>query len=405
MGRKILVTATTFPRWKDDTEPGFVFYLSNLLSKKGHKVTALVPHHFNAKRYELMGNIKVYRFPYFYPYKLQKLCYDGGILENMKKSIFAKIQAPFLFLAELINMKKIIQKEKIDLIHAHWILPQGVLAALFKKIFNMPYIITVHAGDIFPIKSPFFRYLSKMALQNCDYCTANSSYTKNAVLNIVQIDKIKVIPMGVDLGLFSKNKKNNALRKKFKIKGKLILSVGRLAEKKGIKYLIKAMPDVLKKFPDAKLMIVGDGPEKENITRLISELRVSKNVILAGKIRNRELPAYYATADVFAGPSIITKKGDTEGLGVVFLEALASGTCVIGSNVGGIPDIIKNRKNGLLVPQKNSIELGNAIIEVLTNKTLRDQMIENGNRHIKKNFSWNNVAEKFDNLIEKIGQF
>ena len=133
MGRKILVTATTFPRWKDDTEPGFVFYLSNLLSKKGHKVTALVPHHFNAKRYELMGNIKVYRFPYFYPYKLQKLCYDGGILENMKKSIFAKIQAPFLFLAELINMKKIIQKEKIDLIHAHWILPQGVLAALFKK--------------------------------------------------------------------------------------------------------------------------------------------------------------------------------------------------------------------------------------------------------------------------------
>jgi glycosyltransferase involved in cell wall biosynthesis len=402
MGKRILVTATTFPRWRNDTEPGFVFYLSELLSEKGHKVTALVPHHFNAKRCELMGNIKVYRFPYFYPYKLQKLCYDGGILENLRKSIFAKIQVPFFFLAELINMKKIIQKEKIDLIHAHWILPQGVLAALFKKIFNMPYIVTVHAGDIFPIKNSFFRSLSKMALQNCDYCTVNSSYTKKAVLNTAKIGKIKVIPMGVDLGLFSKNKKNNAIRKKFEIKGKLLLSVGRLAEKKGIKYLIMAMPDVLKKLPDVKLMIVGDGPEKENITRLISELGVSKNVILAGKIRNSELPGYYAAADVFVGPSIVTKKGDTEGLGVVFLEALASGTCVIGSNVGGIPDIIKHGETGLLVKEKSSKRLAEAIIKVISNGKLRHKLAKQGQKYVKDNFSWENVSERFNDVIKEI---
>jgi len=402
MSKRILVTTTTFPRWKNDTEPSFVFYLSNFLSKKGHEITVLAPHHYNAKRYEIMDNVKVYRFPYFYPYKLQRLCYDGGILENLRKSILARMQIPFLFLMELLYMRKIIKKEKINLIHAHWIFPQGILAAFYKKFFRIPYIVTVHAGDIFPIRNVIFKYLSRFTLRNCDYCTANSSYTKRAILNIFKIKNIEVIPMGVDFKVFGKNKKNHAIRKKFNINDKFILFVGRLAEKKGVKYLLMAMPDVLKKFPDAKLVIVGDGFEKDNIIKLISELELTKNIVLAGKIENKELPDYYTTADVFVGPSIITKKGDTEGLGVVFLEALASGTCVIGSNVGGIPDIIKNNKTGLLVKEKNPRELAEAIIKVLSDAKLRDKLARQGQRYIKDKFSWKYVSESFNDLIEKI---
>ena len=91
MEKKILVIATTFPRWKNDIEPNFIYNLSNMLAKKKHKVVVLAPHHFKAKKYEIMDNIKVYRFPYFYPYKLQRLCYEGGILENIKNSLLAKI--------------------------------------------------------------------------------------------------------------------------------------------------------------------------------------------------------------------------------------------------------------------------------------------------------------------------
>ena len=402
MGKRILVTATTFPRWKNDTEPSFLYHLSDLLSKKGHKVTVLVPHHFNAKRYELINNVKVYRFPYFYPYRLQRLCYDGGILENLRKSILAKIQVPFLFLMESIYMRKVVIKEKINLIHAHWILPQGILAAMFKKIFNIPYIVTVHAGDIFPVKNHFFRFLSRISLKNCDCCTANSSYTKKAVSSIAKIKNIKIIPMGVDFSVFSKHKKTIPIRKKFNINDKFILFVGRLAEKKGLKYLIIAMQDVSKKFPDTKLVIIGDGSEKDNITGLISRLGMDNNIILAGKINNRELPDYYAAADVFVGPSIVTKKGDTEGLGIVFLEALTSGTCIIGSNVGGIPDIIKNNETGLLVKEKNPKELAEVIIKVLSNEKLRQKLARQGQKYIKDKFSWKNIANEFDDIIKKI---
>ena len=212
MYKRILVTATTFPRWANDTEPGFVFYLSNLLAEKGHKVAVLVPHHLNAKRYELMGNVKIYRFPYFLPYSLQRLCYDGGILENLKKSNLAKLQAPLLFLMEFLYMNKIIRKEKIELVHAHWILPQGILAAICKKFFKIPFVVTVHAGDIFPIRNFFFRFLSKITLENCDYCTTNSTYTKNAVLRLANPKNIGVIPMGVSTTLFNRHKKNPDLK-------------------------------------------------------------------------------------------------------------------------------------------------------------------------------------------------
>jgi len=121
-----------------------------------------------------------------------------------------------------------------------------------------------------------------------------------------------------------------------------------------VEYLIRAMPDVIRNLPKAKLMIIGDGLEKERLVNLANELKLGNSILFAGKIKNEDLPKFYASADVFVGPSIITEKGDTEGLGVVFLEAIASGTCVIGTNVGGIPDIIKNNEGNKLFDFKGA---------------------------------------------------
>ena len=397
-----LVTATTFPRWKDDTEPAFVFALSSLLAKKGYKIVVLAPHYPGAKKFEIMGQLKVYRFPYFYPTKLERLCYDGGILENMKKSFLAKVQVPFLLLSEYFHIVKIIKKEKIDFIHAHWIVPQGFLAALIRKFYKIPYITTAHAGDVFPLRKSSMKKIAAFALNNASFITANSSFTRNSILMISNSKNIEVIPMGVDLTDFNPKKKDSSIRKKYGIQNEFLLFVGRLAEKKGVEYLIKAMPDVLNKLPNAKLLIVGDGSEKEKLTNLTNELNLKNNVIFAGKIKNDDLPKLYATADVFVGPSIVTEKGDTEGLGVVFLEAIASGTCVIGTNVGGIPDIIKTNETGILAEEKNPEKLAEAIIIMLKNKKLQTKLKKNALNHIKKTYSWEVVAEKFFKLYGTI---
>ena len=400
--KKILVMATTFPRWKNDTEPNFVFVLSKLLAIYENKVVALVPHFHKAKKYEVMDKIKVYRFHYFLPYKLQKLCYEGGIFGNLKRYKITFFQLPLLFFFEFLNMIKLIKKEKINVIHAHWIVPQGFLAYLCKKLFKIPYVVTAHAGDIFPLKSSFFRFFLSLTIKNSDYCTANSTFTKKELEKISGKKDIKIIPMGVDFNLFSQRDKNRNLMRKYGIKREFILSVGRLAEKKGIKYLIMAMDNVVKKFPEAKLVIVGDGPERNNLEILAKKLNLGKNVIFVGRVENKYLPEFYSTADLFAGPSIVTKSGDTEGLGVVFLEALASGTCVVGNNIGGIPDIIENNKTGILVRQKDSKQLANAIIKLLSNPKLRKNLALNGQKKVKKIYSWDLIGKQFNELFARI---
>ncbi|MBI3026862.1 glycosyltransferase family 4 protein [Candidatus Woesearchaeota archaeon] len=400
--KKVLVTATTFPRWKNDTEPDFVFKLCQLLAEKGHKIIVLVPHSHKSKKSETMGKLKIYRFPYFYPSKLQRLCYDGGVLENLKKSFLAKIQVPFLLISEYRHIIKITKKEKIDFIHAHWIVPQGFIAALIKKTCKLPFISTAHAADVFTPKNYITKMFARFAVKNSSYVTSNSSFTKSSILQICRNAQVNVIPMGVDLSSFNPKKKNTSLKKQLGIKNKFILFVGRLVEKKGVEYLIKSMPIILSKMPKSKLVIIGDGPEKERLVNLTEELNLKSNVEFLGKLTNKDLPKFYASADVFVGPSIVTKNGDTEGLGVVFLEAIASGTCVLGSNVGGIPDIIKHKKTGILVEQKDHVALASAIINLLKNKKLQVQLAKNAISHIKNSYSWNTVAEKFDEIYRNM---
>ena len=152
---KILVTATTFPRWRNDTTARFVYDLSKKLSSS-YEIIVLAPHHKGAKKNETMGGLELRRFVYFKPEGLQKLCYGGGIIPNMKQSFLAKIQMPLLILSEFFASSRIIKKENINMIHAHWILPQGFIGAILKKLYQVPLLVTVHGSDLFPLKNKFF---------------------------------------------------------------------------------------------------------------------------------------------------------------------------------------------------------------------------------------------------------
>ncbi|MBI2664913.1 glycosyltransferase [Candidatus Woesearchaeota archaeon] len=400
--KNILVTGTTFPRWEGDTEPSFVYELSGLLAKRGFDVIALTPHHKGAASREIMGSVKIRRFPYFFA-KYEKLCYDGGMLPNMKKYWYAKFLMPLLIISEFFYALRIVRKAKIDAMHAHWIVPQGFVAAIIKKLTGTPYIVTAHAGDVFPLKNKFLKWFGKIALKNAAYTTVNSNATKQAVLEVAKVP-VEIIPMGVDLAAFSPDKRKKGIREKYGVSGEFIFTVGRMAEKKGFKYLIAAMPKILKKLPKAKLVLIGDGPERPGLEQLTKELKLENNVLFAGKVTHKELENWYPTADVFVLPSIVTKEGDTEGLGVVFLEAIASGTPVIGSNVGGIPDIIMHEKTGLLVPEKAPDELADAIVRVLSDKKLNKKLTENAFAFVKERFTWNLVADRFAGLFRKTGR-
>ncbi|MBS3165871.1 glycosyltransferase family 4 protein [Candidatus Woesearchaeota archaeon] len=395
MKKKLLVFTSSFPRWKNDIIPPFVYELSKRLTSK-FDVYVLAPHYTNAKRYEIMGGMKVYRFKYFFE-RYEKLACFGGILPMLKKNKLYFFEVPFFIIAEFFNLKKLVKQIKPDIIHVHWIIPQGFIAMLIKKLTGVPYVVTTHGGDIFGVQGKIPRYIKKITLKNAKYITVVSNAIKREILNKIDSNlDIKVIPMGVDSKLFNPNKKDLSLKKKYNINGHFLLFVGRLTEKKGVMYLLEAMPKVIKEFPKTKLMIIGSGELEQKLKKLVQKLKIQNNIIFMGSIQNKELPKYYATADIFIGPSIIAKGGDTEGLGLTFVEAGLCGCLLIGSDIGGVSDVII-QNNGLFVKEKDSGDISDKIIKLMKNP------MKNKNRTRKmliNKFDWKIIKEKYEDIIK-----
>ncbi len=337
---KVLVLASTFPRWKDDTNPPFVYDLSRRLAEK-MDIIVLAPHYPGAKDTEVMDSMRVHRFHYFFE-RFEKLAGNGGILPTLKANRLYYLTVPFFLLFEIIATLKLVKKYKPDIIHAHWIIPQGIASYVNWLVNKTPYVITSHGSDLHSLG---LIGLKRIILNNSRKITVVSNYLKEEVGKIDSslLAKTEVIPMGVDTELFNPDKYDESIKKKYGITGKLLLFVGRLAPEKGVTYLIDAMPAVLKKFPKTKLMIIGGGTLEKELEDQASRLKIKPNVIFMGVIKHDDLPPYYATADIFVSPSL------KEGLPTTYLESLSSGNYVI---VGDIPisrEIVTSDLIGLLV--------------------------------------------------------
>lgn len=392
--KKVLVLASTFPRWKNDTTPPFVFELEKRLAKD-FQIHVLAPHHKGAKKYEELEGLKIHRFQYFWPSFSQKLCYEGGILPNIKKNKLLLFQGVTLILSELINAIKIIAREKIDFIHAHWLIPQGIVAYLIYKIQKTPYIITIHGSDIFGLKSSLLIKIKKGILLNAAHITVVSNSLKEEIEKNISKDlRISVISMGVDSNLFHPKKVNKSLKEKYKINAQFILFIGRLAENKGVQYLISAMPQIIKRFNEAKLMIIGEGSFKVTLEKLASKLNLNTSLIFAGAVPNESLPCYYATADVFVSPSIKTKDGQ-EGFGLTIVEASLSGCIPIGTRLGGIMDIITEGENGYLVSEKKSDEIASQVIKIFNDQKTLQIVKRNARTNALQKYDWKIISDKY----------
>jgi glycosyltransferase involved in cell wall biosynthesis len=396
--KKLLIVTSTFPRWKNDTDPPFVFELAKRLTGD-FNVTVLAPNYPGALSNETMDGVNVHRFRYFLK-SLEILAGSEGILPTLKKNKLFSLLVPFFIMAEFFALLGLIKKIKPNVIHAHWIIPQGFIAALDKKITGVPYIITTHGGDIYGMQGKFATALKRYALHNAAHVTVVSKDIQQTIKHKFGEDiHTDIVPMGVDSSLFNPDKKNNQLKEKYGITGPFLLFVGRLTEKKGVEYLIKAMPEIVKKYQNAKLLVVGTGELKQNLLQLTRELKVADNIILNGAVPNSELPGYFATADIFIGPSITAVGGDTEGFGLTFVEAGMSGCFVIGTDIGGIGDIIEHGKTGFLVKEKDPEQLAETITMVLEKRDELAHMKDDTRLNLCRRFDWPAIAQKYKKIL------
>lgn len=388
--KNILIVSTSFPRWKGDFDGFFVLELARRLTKY-FNVFVLAPHCPKAKTREKWNNLSVCRFKYFWPSSLEGICYGPGILPNMKDNRFLILILPFLFIFQFLAIFRLVRKEKIDLINAHWILPAGLTGLLVSKILKKPLILSTHGPDIYSLlMDSFLRPFSKMIIKGVSHLTATSTITAGLMAKIAEIDlkKISVISMGVDSKLFKPS-----LELKEHLEKPIILFVGVLTKHKGVDYLIKSMSEIVKVFSKASLLIVGQGIEESNLKKMTVDLHLEKNINFIGGIENSELPYYYNQADVFVLASL------REGLPVVLMEAMSSGCPIVATNIAGNPDMIKNGQNGFLIRTKSPEAIANAVLKILSDCNLRDRFIKEARLTIEKKYDWDIITSRFKEVF------
>lgn len=383
--KRLLVTASTFPRWDADTEPRFVLDLAVHMTNQ-FQVTVLVPAASGAEDREILEGVEVIRYHYFPIYKWETLCYPGAIVPRIKEKKIRILLIPFLFISLFYHLWKILPN--YDIVHAHWLIPQGIVQSFFKK----PYIVTGHGGDVTSLNKGIFRRLKIRCLKRATRITVVSEDLKNKVWELLPERDVSVISMGVDTSKFGKQYyAHDYFGQGNK---KVILFVGRLAEKKGVSFLIEAIKEI-----DALLVIAGDGPLRENLEK--KAVALSNKVMFLGAKTHEELKTIYASADIFAAPSITTKGGDKEGLPTVIMEAMASGLPVVASDSGGISQLIRNGENGLLCEEKNVRQLIENIRILLENEEYYQKIVENGKKTIEQ-YDYTFIAKRFSRLIHSV---
>ena len=381
----VLFITSTFPRSDTDNEVPWLSRLIVELKKKGIVPVVFAPA-YQGLSSQIYHDIPVIRFRYA-PKFFEILTHEEGAVFKLGEHPWLSVISLFYLCFGLIALLGLRQR-RFDVIHVHWPFPNGVFGVLAKRLFRAKLILTFHGAEFSLLRRvPWGASMVRFILKESDCVVANSSYTKKMIQQIEPVN-VHVIPFSSAV----KAPKTTSSSHPTKIFN--VLFVGRFIDRKGISFLIQAA-EILKKIKiPVAFDIVGNGPLSAEIQKHIRRLGLVSDVKLHEEIDNVTLPKFYRNCDVFVLPAIVDRWGDTEGLGVVLIEAMSFGKPIVASRVGGIPSVVKNNKNGLLVPQKNPQAIAAAIEKLFRNPKLTKRLGENGLSYARKYYNWETIIDK-----------
>jgi glycosyltransferase involved in cell wall biosynthesis len=385
----VLVLASTYPRYADDVEPGFVHQLCKRLVPR-FRVVALVPHARGAQSGTIDG-VEVVRYRYA-PTWFETLVYDGGIAANLRRSKWKYLLLPTFIGMQWLAMKRLLRAWRVDVIHAHWLIPQGWVARAATR--HVPYVVTSHGGDLFGLRGKLLESMKRHVAQSCAAMTVVSSAMAAEAQRIgVSPPRLEILPMGVDL------------RERFvpdpsvMRAADVLLAVGRLVPKKGFNFLLDAMPAILRARPGVRLDIAGFGPEEAVLRAQAERLGLAGKVRFLGAMPQDRLPALYRASTLLVAPFVRDDAGDQEGLPVVLMEAIGCGCPVIVGDVAGVDDLLGEMKAEVCVDARDAQALANAVIAALDDPAALARRAEAIREVAASRVDWQHIAAAYGDLL------
>lgn len=392
---RIVHVVTAFPRDEGDVITPWMVEMIRRLRERSHDAEVLAPAYRGSSSHRVHG-IPVRRFRYA-PASWETLTHEETAPDRVRRSPAHAALVPLYAAGGLVAGWRA-GRGAPDVVHVHWPVPHALFGAAARAgsggrsaLVCSYYAVEVNwVNRRLPWLRPFLRWSARTA----DAVTAISTSTARSVEEASgRSPRIVPFAAAVEGGTDGDDG-----RRPLAGEGPLrLLFVGRLVERKGVEVLVRALPRILEER-DVELTVVGDGPRAGKIRQEARRTGVSDRVELTGFLSRAELSRRYAGCDIFVLPAVVDRKGDTEGLGVVLLEALRRGRPVVASDVGGIPDIVHDGRTGWLVPPGDEGALARRILELVRRPEQARRVAGRGRTFADERFAWDRILDDLEGV-------
>jgi len=387
------MVTSSYPKFPGDVTAPFVESIALAVAARGHEVEVVLPAHPDLRR----GQQEPVRFvPYAYaPRDAWSVWgYAQSLDRDVRVRPAAYALAPLAALALRRTVAARLRSRRYDAVHAHWLVPNAAFVADVVRSHVLPLVVSLHGSDVF-LAERFWpaRVLGRRALAAAGAVTACSADLRGRALRLgSRPERTRTVPYGVDVSVFSPDRDTRGLRQRLGIPpgGLLVLAFGRLVEKKGFGHLLEASGRV----PGIRLVIAGEGGLRGELEAKARS--AGAPAVFTGSLDRETLAAALAAADMVAIPSVVDQAGNVDGLPNALLEALAAGRAVVASRVAGIPEVLEDGVNGLLVPEKDSAALAEALRRLVAEPETRARLGAEARRRARERLSWEAAARSFE---------
>ncbi len=351
------------------------------------------------------------RYHYFWPHKLETLT-GRGILPALREKPARYLLIPFFLLAQRRALALLCREIHPRLIYAHWFMPQAVIAYSVSRRSGIPFVFTTHASDVSVLRSiPLAKRLIRSVLRHASAFTAVSNQTARKLIDFFDekeweerfAHKLTILPMGTGMG--ADRLPDHTVREALHGCGidasrRIILALGRLVEKKGFNVLIDAYSTLAEDIRrEIQLVIAGDGQLMGQLADQVMGLKLSGDVTFTGHVTGESKQALFQASELFVLPSVIDSMGDSEGLPVALMEALAFGKMIVATDVSGAQEILDGRC-GTIVPERDTAAIATAIIRYVNAEPAVVAREAEEAKRLAADFDWPAISRKYLDLLQ-----
>jgi len=389
----VLMVTSSYPKFPGDVTAPFIESIARGVAARGHQVDVVLPHHPELRR-DASEPVR------FFPYRYAPIpsWNQWGYAQSLAADVHVKplmfALAPLVALSLRREVATRLLDRRYDVVHAHWVVPNGVLVRGVVKAHGLPFVVSLHGSDAYvAARRAWLGRLTRTTFEDAERITACSDELRLRAMKLgAAAARTSTVPYGVDVHFFSPERAPGDIRERLGVRSDafLVVAVGRLVEKKGFAHLLEAAA----KTGGVEVAIVGDGDLRGALETKARELNVRAR--FPGFLDREDTARALASADVVVVPSVVDSGGNVDGLPNTLLEALAAGRPVVASRVAGIPDVVTDEANGLLVPPGDPTALAAALRRLMREPETRERLAGAARRHAVDQLSWEATARRFE---------